>query len=442
MSGDETHSAGGYIELLRDNGDFRRLWTGLLISQTGDWFNTVALFTLLLRLTGSGEAVGYIIIIKLLPAFLVGPLAGVVADRFHRKTIMIMADLLRGIAVLGFLLIDRPDQVWLVYVITAFQVIVSTFFDPAMSAAVPGIVERRHLIAANALASVSWSVTLAFGAAIGGFFTDLFGSDSAFIIDSASFFISAAFVSSVRIPKRADIEKRRGQKLSLIEATGIADMIEGAKYLRANPRVIALLMIKSGWGIGGGVLLLLTIYGKQIFPLGRDGSTSIGLLYAARGIGALIGPIIARAITGLSVRTMRQAIAVAFVVSTVFYLLFAWSPSLWAAAIFAVGAHSGGSIQWVFSTVLLQMTVPDKFLGRVFALELALLTFTISASTFLTGWAIDHAGMSPRQMAAILGMSFLIPGIVWFIIQKRMSHQDKLATEDQEEQLEPETVDP
>jgi len=441
VNGEERHSAGGYIELLRGNRDFRRLWTGLLISQTGDWFNTVALFTLLLNLTGSGESVGYILIIKLLPTFFVGPLAGVVADRFHRKTIMVAADLLRGVVVLGFLFVDSPDKVWMVYVITALQVMATTFFDPAASATVPGIVERRHLIAANALASVSWSVTLAFGAAVGGFFTDLFGRYAAFVIDAVSFFISAAFVSSVRVPRRASTERQKRQKLSVIEATGIADIIEGAKYLKSNLRVMALLMVKSGWGLGGGVLLLLTIFGKQIFPIGRDGSTSIGLLYAARGIGALIGPMIARAITGVSVRTMRQAIAVAFVVSTVFYLFFAWSPSLWVAAIFAIGAHAGGSIQWVFSTVLLQMTVPDKFLGRVFALELALLTLTMSASTYITGWAIDHGGLSPRQMAAILGFAFLIPGILWFIIQRRINHHDEMAMREAEKRFEPETAD-
>lgn len=441
MSGDQTHPSGGYIELLRDNGNFRRLWTGLLISQTGDWFNTVALFTLLLNLTGSGEAVGYILIIKLLPAFFAGPLAGVVADRFHRKTIMIASDILRGILVLGFLLIDRPEEVWLVYVITILQVMATTFFDPAMAATVPGIVERRHLIAANALASVSWSVTLALGAAVGGFFTDLFGREAAFIIDSMTFFVSASFIASVKVPRRTEAVERRDRRLSVIEATGIADIIEGAKYLRSNPRVMALLMVKSGWGMGGGVLLLLTIFGKQIFPMGRDGSASIGLLYAARGLGALIGPMIARAITGVSVRTMRLAIAVGFGVSTIFYLLFAWSPSLWAAAIFAIGAHAGGSVQWVFSTVLLQMTVPDRFLGRVFALELALLTLTMSASTYLTGWAIDYGGVSPRQMAAILGFAFLVPGILWFIIQRRMGREDESRLSESEKSFEPETAD-
>ncbi|HTF37643.1 MAG TPA: MFS transporter, partial [Blastocatellia bacterium] len=327
MSQNPPERAVGYIQLLRSNHDFRRLFIGQLVSQTGDWFNSVALFTLLLSLTGSGEAVGYILIIKLLPSFFAGPLAGVVADRFNRKTIMIVADIIRGFLVLGFLLVQRPEQVWLVYAIAALEVVVSTFFDPAKSAAIPNIVSREELIPANALSAASWSVTLALGAALGGVVTDAFGRNTAFVIDSVSFFVSAAFIWAVRARLTA-ARPARGGHLSVADATGVTDFIEGARYLRSNPRVMALLLVKSGWGMGGGVLLLLTIYGKQIFPLGRDGAASIGLLYAARGLGALVGPMIAGVITSGSPRTMRQAITVAFFVSAAFYLLFAHSPVL------------------------------------------------------------------------------------------------------------------
>jgi len=412
----------GYIELLRGNRNFRRLWLGRLISQTGDWFNSVALFTLLLNLTGSGEAVGLVLIIKLLPQFFVGPLAGVVADRFNRKTIMIWADVLRGLLVFGFLFVERADQVWIVYALSAIEIILSSFFEPAESAAVPMIVERDELVAANALGGATWSVTLAFGAALGGAVTDLFGRNTAFIIDAISYFISAAFIWATRIPPMP--KRERAGRLSLLEATGINDMIEGARYLKTNPHVIALLFVKTGWGLGGGVLLLLTIFGRDIFPLGRDGSASIGLLYAARGTGALVGPMIARWITDDSPRTMRRTISIAFFVSAIFYLLFSYSPSLVLALAFVVGAHSGGSIQWVFSTTLLQLAVPNRFLGRVFALEMGFLTLAMALSTYATGWGLDHAHLSARQMAAILGLAFLIPGIAWLALQQWLDKSD------------------
>lgn len=407
----------GYVELLRVNHNFRRLFIGQLVSQTGDWFNSVALFTLLLRLTGSGEAVGYILIIKLLPSFFVGPLAGVVADRFSRKTIMIVSDIARGILVLGFLLVRSPDQVWLLYAIAAVEVAVSTFFDPAKSAAIPNIVSREELISANALSSASWSVTLALGAALGGVVTDAFGANTAFVIDSLSFFVSAAYISAARI-RTSTPNRERAKHLSLADATGLTDFVEGARYLRSNPRVIAILLVKAGWGVGGGVLLLLTIYGKQIFPIGRDGAASIGLLYAARGLGALIGPMIAGLITSGAPRTMRKAISIAFFVSCAFYLLLAHSPVLAVALLCVLGAHSGGSIQWVFSTTLLQMTVPDRFLGRVFAIEMALLTLTMSISTYLTGLGVDYPGLGARGMATALGVSFAVPGVAWLMLQR------------------------
>lgn len=413
----------GYIQLLRSNHDFRNLFIGQLVSQTGDWFNSVALFTLLLSLTGSGEAVGYILIIKLLPSFFAGPLAGVVADRFNRKTIMIVADIVRGFLVLGFLFVQRPEQVWIVYAIAALEVVVSTFFDPAKSAAIPNIVSREELISANALSAASWSVTLALGAALGGVVTDAFGRNTAFVVDSMTFFVSAAYIARVHL-RSSTHKTERATRLSLADATGVTDLIEGARYLSANPRVMALLLVKSGWGLGGGVLLLLTIYGKQIFPVGRDGAASIGLLYAARGLGALIGPMIAGVITSGAPRTMRKAISVAFFVSAAFYLLFAHSPVLAVALICVIGAHSGGSIQWVFSTTLLQMTVPDRFLGRVFALEMALLTLTMSVSTYVTGWGVDYPGLGARRMATVLGLAFAVPGIGWLMLQRWLDRGD------------------
>jgi len=427
----------GYLDLLRNNHDFRRLFIGQLVSQTGDWFNSVALFTLLLRLSGSGEAVGFILIIKLLPSFFVGPLAGVVADRFNRKTIMIVADVARGILVLGFLLVRSPDQVWLVYALAGVEIAIATFFDPAKSAAIPGIVSREELISANGLSGASWSVTLALGAAVGGVVTEVFGSDTAFIVDSISFFVSAAYISAVRI--RSTSRPDRSKNLSLADATGVTDLIEGARYLKSNPRVMALLLVKSGWGLGGGVLLLLTIYGKQIFPLGHDGAASIGLLYSARGLGALIGPMIAGVITSGAPRTMRKSISIAFFVSCAFYLLLAHSPVLAVALLCVLGAHSGGSIQWVFSTTLLQMTVPDRFLGRVFALEMALLTLTMSVSTYVTGLGVDYPGLGARRMATVLGFAFAVPGLAWLMLQRWLDRGDGTGRAPQLLEVEPVT---
>ncbi|HUK90163.1 MAG TPA: MFS transporter [Blastocatellia bacterium] len=418
----------GYVRTFSRNTDFRRLFIGQLVSQTGDWFNTVALYTLLLSLSGSGEAIAYILIIKLLPIFFLSPVAGVAADRFNRKTIMILSDIIRGFVVLGFLFVNRPNQIWIIYLLTGLEVIVSAFFEPAKSASIPNIVPEEELISANALSSASWSVTLAVGAALGGVVTDVLGRHSAFIIDSISFFVSAMYIWFVRIPpatRRPATPGGVGGRRSMAHAFGLTDVIDGLRYLKSNLDVGVLLMAKTGWGLGGGVLLLLTIFGKKVFPIGRDGGTSIGLFYAARGLGAAIGPVLSRPLSGESAKGMKKGITAAFFVSALFYLLFARSTGFVAALLFVIGAHAGGSIQWTYSTTLLQITVPDKYRGRVFALDMALLTLAMSLSTYLTGWGMDHLGLSERTLAAIMGGVFVIPGFGWVLYMIKTGRKDR-----------------
>jgi MFS family permease len=253
----------GYIELLRQNRAFRQLWLGQVVSQMGDWFNTIALYTIILNLTGSGRDVGLLLVARFVPSFLFGPLSGVIADRFSRRSIMIISDLLRALVVLGFLFVRRADQLWIIYALTVFQLGLSTFFEPAKTAAIPSIVSDRELVSANAISSVTWSVMLTLGAAIGGVITGWFGTDVAFVLDALTFLLSAALIASVRLPSRPTREK---SKLTIGGALGITETIEGARYVRHRPRVLALLLVKPAWGLGGGILTLLAVFGERIFP--------------------------------------------------------------------------------------------------------------------------------------------------------------------------------
>ena len=192
----------GYIALLRSNRSFRQLWLGQVVSQMGDWFDTIALYTIILKLTGSGRDVGLLMVARFVPSFFFGPISGVLADRFSRQRIMIVSDILRAVVVLGFLLVRRPEHLWIIYVLTVFQLGLSTFFEPAKTAAIPSLVEDRELVAANAISSVTWSAMLTLGAALGGFITSLFGTDVAFILDAVTYLLSAALIASIRLPKR------------------------------------------------------------------------------------------------------------------------------------------------------------------------------------------------------------------------------------------------
>jgi predicted MFS family arabinose efflux permease len=393
----------------------------------GDWFNTIALYTIILQLTGSGRDVGLLLVARFVPSFLFGPISGVVADRFSRRTIMIVSDLLRAVVVLGFLLVRRADQLWIIYVLTVFQLGLSTFFEPAKTAAIPSIVEDRELVAANAISSVTWSAMLTIGAAIGGIITDAFGTDVAFILDAATYLLSAALITSMRVPKRA---KRPRRKLSLGRILGITETVEGIRYVKDRPRVLAYLLVKPAWGLGGGILTLLAVFGERIFPVGKGAAGGIGVLFAARGIGTAIGPIVARRIAGEGERRMQVSIGIAFLIGGIFYIAFGSATGLAFALVVLGLAHCGGSILWVFSTVMLQRSVVDNFRGRVFAAELALVTLTMAASNYAAGELLDRFRISPRTVTIGVGILFMMPGFAWFLTQRWWDREEKYADKD------------
>jgi predicted MFS family arabinose efflux permease len=355
-------------------------------------------------------------IVQFLPVAVFGPLAGVIVDRVNRRRLMMATDLLRGGLVLTLLFIRRPDQVWIAYVVMAVAVGAQAFFEPARTATIPNITSPEDLLPANALSSATWAAMLALGASIGGLVTALFGRNIAFIVNALSFFASAFFIAKTRYDATPAAKPRPEGFLAL---TGITDLIEGVRYVRQRSHVAALMLVKAGWGLAGGVLLLLTIFGQRVFPLAGGSAAGIGVLYAARGVGASLGPIALRWVVGQEPRQLRHSIGPAYFLVGVFYIALAWAPTLWIAALCVLFAHFGGSILWVFSTVLLQLEVPDRFRGRVFATELALVTLMSSASSYWTGRQLDRAGWSPRTLAFALGVMFCVPGVLWLIVQAR-----------------------
>ena len=421
QSGRGASESEGYIGLLRRNRDFRYLWLGQVVSQLGDWFDTIALFTLVLKLTGSGRAVGLVLVARFLPSVVLGPLSGVLADRFDRRRIMIASDVLRAVVVLGFLFVRSPEQVWLVYLLTVLQLAFSAFFEPARSAALPSLVSgERDLVTANSISSVTWSAMLTLGAAVGGPVTDLFGTDVAFVIDSLTYLLSAVLVWCVRLPKRPPRPKT---PLTWAKALGVTDTLEGLRYVWRRPRVLALLLVKPAWGLGGGILTLLPVFGEKVFRLSLHtavGGAALGMsaLYAARGVGTALGPMFTRRFYSETRQQMQRAIGVSFLFAGVFYVAFGWELSFTLALLWLAVAHAGGSVLWVFSTVLLQSSVEDEFRGRVFAAELMLMTLAMAASNYATGEALDRFQVSPRAVAAAIGLFFLLPGALWLLTRR------------------------
>jgi len=405
----EDPGAHGIADLLRTNAAFRRLWYGQIVSQAGDWFNQVAVMFLLYELTGSGEVVAGSLILRMLPGVVVAPIAGLLVDRLNRKRILILSDVVRGLLVPLFLIAAQGGQVWLVYVLLTCQVCVSSFFEPARSAVLPSVVSDRQLLSANALTSVTWSSMLAIGSMVGGVVIAQFGLTAAFLVDAASFFLSALFIAGVRVPRRV-VALREHPVLT----QGFRDLAAGLRYIRQQRSILSLVIVKTGIGLGGGMVLLLTVFSDEVFPIaGGETALTMGVLFFARGIGTAIGPFIGRAISGYDEASMRRLIPFGFLQAAVFFVAFGLSQSLLVAILVLCLAHVGTSINWVFSTVLLQMKVADEYRGRVFSAEMALFTLAFCLSTFLTGLALDEMHLSPRTLAIACGCVLLLPAAAW-----------------------------
>src|SRR5882762_9167081 len=170
-----TVSFASYVRLLRGNGNFRRLWGAQVVSEIGDWFYTLSIYTLLLQLTGHASSVALAVVLQVLPQTLVGPTAGVINDRLRRKHVMIAADLGRFVIVLAMLLVRSRSMVWLVYPLLVAETIMAAFFEPARSAVIPNIAARGEVLIANTLSSATWSVNLLIGASVGGVVAAFFG---------------------------------------------------------------------------------------------------------------------------------------------------------------------------------------------------------------------------------------------------------------------------
>jgi len=392
------------LSLLRRNRDFRRLYLASVISLGGDWFLLVALFGLVLHLSGP-FAIGFLVAAQEIPFFLMSPLGGVLADRVNRKRLMVVCDAVRAFLCLGFLLVRDEGSLWAAFVLLGAISSFSAAFDPASSAALPNVVEPEDLATANALNGSVWGTMLAVGAALGGLVAATLGRDAAIAIDAASFALSGLLIAGVRRPFAESRELEDEDHDGVVQAT-----VETARYARRDHRVLALLGVKAGFGLGAGVLVLLSVFGQKVF---HRGDVGIGILMAARGVGALIGPFVGRSLTGQRDRRLFAVIGLALVVFGIGYATLGLMPSLLLAAPAVAFAHLGGGAQWTLSSYGLQRIVPDRIRGRVFAFDQALITLTLALSSLLTGWAADPSHLGPRATAIALGGVAVVWALVW-----------------------------
>ena len=394
----------GYFRLLRQNPAFRNLWYGQVVSELGDWLNSIAIYALIIKLSGSGMAMAGAMMAKLLPIVLISPIAGVVVDRISRKIVMITSDLLRCLVVLGFLLVEDKNALWLVYALVIIEISLAGFFEPARNAIIPSLVSKKDLVTANALSGSTWSVMLAFGAALGGIVVHVFGIKIAFIVDASSFLLSAWFISKVPGQKKS-IGKNSPKQ------TGYQEFIDSLRYLCSEPLVLVLSLLKAGLAVAGGIMTLIPLMANQV--LSGSLSLGIGILYSARGLGAALGPVLVKQVFGESAYVLKWAIASAFFLKSFSYFFIAHADNLWTLSLGVGLATLFGSIIWVFSSALIHLSAPDSYLGRIFSFELALLTLVMGFSNWGVGFAIDGWELNVSQIALWMAGLVAIPGMLW-----------------------------
>jgi MFS family permease len=420
-------SLSSYLRLLRGNRNFRRLWMAQIVSELGDWFYTLSIYTLLLQLTGRASSVALALVLQVLPQTLVGPTAGVVNDRLRRKHVMIAADLVRFAVVLAMLFVRSRSAVWLVYPLLLAETVMAAFFEPARSSVIPNIAARGEVLIANTLSSATWSVNLLIGASVGGVVAAFFGRDAVFILNALSFLASAMLIGGMHF---AEPHAEFAAPLRPRDLVDFSPVLEGIRYIRSHRTLLPTVFAKAGELMIGPSWVIFTVMGAHEFAVhwhnvdaARGAMLGMSILLGGRGLGALVGPLVSARWAGRSDRRLQLGILFGYLTIAAGYGALGVSRTVWMASACAMLAHAGGSTVWVFSTTLLQLHTDDRFRGRVFSADLGFSMLTIAAGAYLCGRFLD-SGVTARTVASWTGLVMLVPAVLWTLAMRAGKTQE------------------
>ncbi len=414
-----------YLSLLQRNVNYRNLWLARVVSNLGDWFNLLASAALITQLTGAGTALSYLFLARLLPFFIMSPIAGVFADRYERRAIMIATDILRAVTVLCFLFVNTPDRIWLLYALTIFQFVLSSLYTPAHSALLSNIVEQDDLVTANALDGFTWSTMLAVGSLLGGIAAGLFGTTTAFVIDAFTFLLSAFYVTRISVSGQVDFAEGHGNQ------GGFFQFVAGMGYLRARPFILGIALAKAGGALAWGAVNVMEIpLAQDLFPINGNGPLTLGLLYCATGLGTGLGPLIVRRWIGRDFRDQLWAILGGLLAMSIGILGIGFANSFaWVVVASFLRALGSGTV-WVFSAAMLQGIVDNEYRGRVFSFEFAVLTLAQSISTLWAGVGLDQLHLNVQEILRWTALIGLASTLMWAWFQARSKRRPLVAAQE------------
>lgn len=367
-------SRAGLVDVMR-NRNFRALWMGQLVSQIGDSFVTVAALVLVNGLTSSPLPIVTLVLCITLPQLLFGLIGGVFVDRLDRKMVMITADVLRALLVPVAILVQRADQLYILYLAAFAVVTLSVFFSPARNATIPNIIEEDMLLTANALIQANQIIAMIFGSAAAGLIIGWLGTTFAFLFDAATFAVSAVFIATMRIPARAAAVAQTSLRVIW------GQLVEGLAFVKRHATLVSIMGLTAAATLGLSTITVLgIIYLDEELGVGAEG---FGFLMSVQGLGVVIGGLL---ISRIARRwPAHQIVGACLAVLGVAIIVFALAPSyslvLLAVAIIGlciVATRAG-------LATLTQALVPDEKRGRVESVVNLVIGLSTSAAMAVSG---------------------------------------------------------
>ena len=395
------------LSVLTRNRDFRRLFAAELVVFGADWFVMVPLLVLLPELTGDGTLGALVLAVDTGILALLLPWTGTIADRVDRRKILICANVAAFVSVLLLFAVRSAATAPLALVAVGAIAVSKAFYSPAASAALPNLVEPRDLAAANTVAGSAWGTMTVVGASLGGVVSSVFNPYVCFAVTAICLLTGSVLTALIRRPMQAP-RSGGGEPARTWPA-----LLESLRYIAGRPRLRALVTVKSAVGLGNGVL--------AVFPLIAAahgvGALGAGLLFALRGAGALVGPLVMRPVLNRP-SWLLPGLALSMGLYGVGYLGVAFAPWFPLILVCVFVAHFAGGSNWVLSNFALQGEVPDALRGRVFATDMMLATLAIAVSQLLAGAAIAH--VDQRWIIAGCASITISYAIVWRIATRRL----------------------
>jgi len=397
-----------YIYLLTKNRDFLKLFSARLITLGGDWLLTVPLLGIIYEITENPLITSLVLVVQSAPLFILGSFGGYLADRFNRRIIIALSEFISALVVILILFAVRTENVAFILFSFSLLSVVNSAYMPTSDAALANVVSRENLAEANVLFFSSWGIMAGIGAGIGGYLTTIFSREILFTIDFFTFIFSAVLVFLIK--------KDLSEKIELTDNQKTIKFIDGINFVKSKSEVFALVVTKSTFSISAsGMLSLFTILSYDIYKTGDFGT---GLMFGARGIGALIGPILIRYFFGKTDGKLLLTIGPSIMAWGLFYFLIPWSISLYLTVLLLVVAHCGGGAQWAFSTYGLQILTPDNLRGRVAGIDYSLVFLMNTISTLLIGYlASVYGALAMFKFFPVFGFIF---GFSWYLLTKNI----------------------